>query len=118
MRRLFVGLLLAAGFVGAASAQSIGGKYSVAGKNFDGLGYAGTVQITPSGSTCRIAWKTGETSSEGLCMVSNKTLAAFYKLGSDYGVVIYDIQPDGSLKGQWGIVDKKGIGTEVLTPQK
>ncbi len=122
MRSFGSGLLLAVGLAigvtGAAGAQTVGGSYSVAGTNFDGSAYAGTVQITPEGSTCRIVWNTGPVPSEGVCMLSNKAFAAFYKLGSDYGLVVYELQPDGSLKGNWSIAGKQGVGTETLVPQK
>lgn len=111
-------ICLVAAAVMPADAQNVGGKYTVAGKNFDGAAYTGTAQISPSGSTCRIAWKTAGTASEGLCMLSGKTLAAFYKLGSTYGLVIYDLQPNGSLVGKWTIADKPGTGSEILTPAR
>ncbi|MFO1160944.1 MAG: hypothetical protein U1E60_19040 [Reyranellaceae bacterium] len=111
-------IALAMGAVGAASAQSVSGTYNVAGKNFDGSPYGGTVQITPSGSSCRIKWQTGGTMSEGVCMLANKAFAAFYKLGSDYGLVVYELQPDGSLRGSWTVAGKQGVGTEILTPKR
>jgi hypothetical protein len=114
--KLALGAICLVAAVMSAQAQSVGGKYSVAGKNFDGSPYTGTVQIAPSGSTCQMVWQTAGTTSEGLCMLSDKTLAAFYKLGSTYGLVIYELQPNGSLVGQWTIVGKDGVGAEVLTP--
>ena len=111
-------ICLVAAIVLPAYAQNVGGKFRVVGKNFDGVAYTGTAQIAPSGSTCRMTWQTGGTASEGLCMLSGKTLAAFYKLGSTFGMVIYDLQPNGSLVGKWTIADKQGSGTENLTPAK
>jgi hypothetical protein len=104
--------------ISSAPAQTVGTTYSLAGKNFDGSSYTGTVQIIPSGSTCRIVWHTGSSTSEGLCMVSGNTLAAFYRLGPEYGLVIYERLPDGSFQGRWSIADKQGVGTELLVPQK
>ena len=102
-----------------AVAQSVGGKYAVEGTNFDGSPYSGTATITPSSdSTCRIQWKTGDSSSSGFCMLANKAFAAAYKLGGGVGLVVYELQPDGSLKGYWTIADKPGAGTEKLTPEK
>ena len=51
-------------------------------------------------------------------MLANKAFAAYYKLGSDIGLVVYEVQPDGSLEGYWTIADKTGAGTETLTPAK
>jgi hypothetical protein len=103
----------------AAQAQDVGGSYQVAGTNFDGSPYGGTATITPSSnSTCRIVWKTGGTTSTGFCMLSNSSLAAAYKLNNSVGLVLYDLQSDGTLKGVWTIADKSGAGTETLTPAK
>jgi hypothetical protein len=49
-------------------------------------------------------------------MLSNGALAAAYKLGNAVGLILYDVQADGSLKGIWTIADKSGAGTENLTP--
>jgi hypothetical protein len=103
----------------AATAQTVGGDYKVAGTNFDGSSYSGTATITPSSnSTCRIEWKTGSTTSIGFCMLANKAFAAAYKLNDSVGLVVYELQDDGSLKGVWTIADKPGAGTETLTPEK
>ena len=118
MRALTGAAVLMAAFATAASAQSVGGKYSVSGTNFDGSPYKGTATITASSkSTCRIHWQTGSTS-DGFCMLADNSLAAAYKMGDDVGLVLYELQPDGSLKGWWTIADKSGSGTETLTPFK
>jgi hypothetical protein len=78
MRTVVLVPLLVAALIESAAAQNVGGTYVLSGKNFDGSPYKGTVQITPTGSTCRIVWQTGNSKSEGLCMLSGKTLAAFY----------------------------------------
>jgi hypothetical protein len=118
MQALALGASLAALLIGAASAQTVGGEYTVAGTNPSGSTYTGTAEITPSGSTCRIVWHTGSTTSQGVCMVSSKAVAAFYKLGGDFGLVVYELQPDGRLTGYWTIVDKDGVGGEILTPKR
>jgi hypothetical protein len=110
--------MFAVSLVCSALGQTISATYALAGKNFDGSSYTGTVQIIPNGSTCRIVWHTGTSTSEGLCMLSGNTLAAFYKLGVAYGLVIYERQPDGSFQGHWSVADKQGVGTELLVPQK
>ena len=119
MRVLIGAALLTAAFAATASAQSVGGKYRVNGTNFDGSSYKGTATITrSSNSTCRIHWDTGDTSSDGFCMLANDSLAAAYKLGDDVGLVLYELRSDGTLKGYWTIADKSGSGTEILTPLK
>ena len=117
VRAFLLGPLLATGIAGVASAQSVGGNYSVSGTNPDGSAYTGTAHITLKESACRISWQTGSTTSEGVCMLANNAFAAFYKLGSAFGLVVYELQPDGKLKGYWRIVDKEGVGGEVLIPR-
>jgi hypothetical protein len=116
-RRFLGGLAAIALSTAPAAAQSVGGAYSVSGTNFNGSSYSGTATITASGSGCRIVWQTGSTSSQGTCMLANRAFAAHYRLGNEWGLVVYELQPDGSLKGWWTIVDKSGVGTETLTPQ-
>jgi hypothetical protein len=57
MRILTIGLLLATGLATAASAQTVGGTYSVSGTNADGSSYTGTAEITVNGAACSISWK-------------------------------------------------------------
>jgi hypothetical protein len=119
--RILIAAAIGAAFVfsPAAFSQTVGGEYQVKGTNFDGSAYNGTAQITPSSnSTCRIEWKTGGSTSAGFCMLAGDALAAAYKLGDSVGLVLYKLQPDGSLKGVWTIADKPGAGTEILTPAK
>ena len=118
MRTFILGLMTALGVAGAAQAQSVGGTYSVSGKNFNGSAYGGTAQIAPSGAACRITWQTGSTTSAGICMLSGKSFAAAYKLGEEIGLVVYELQPDGRLIGVWTIADKAGAGSETLTPRR
>ena len=113
MRRLIIALVLSTG-IGSASAQTVGGSYNVQGTNPNGSTYGGTVQISPTGSSCRITWQTG---SSGICMLANKAFAASYILQGQQGLVVYELQPDGSLKGWWTIAGQAGVGTENLYPR-
>ena len=118
MRVMSIAILAVALGSNVALAQSVGGKYTVEGKNIDGSSYGGTVTITPSSnSTCRIVWKTGSTSN-GICMLAGKSFAAAYVLNKSFGLVLYELQDDGSLKGVWTIADEPGAGTERLIPVK
>jgi hypothetical protein len=105
--------------VAAASAQEIGGKYSVAGTNLNGSRYGGTAEIVATGpTTCRIAWKTGSTTSTGICMHRGNVFTAAYTLSGVIGLVIYEIKDNGVLDGIWTIADQHGSGTDVLTPMR
>jgi hypothetical protein len=117
MRTSVIGLLLAAALAPAAGAQTVGGNYSVTGTNPNGQAYSGSAHITPSGSACRITWQTGGTSSAGVCMLANKAFAASYILQGKQGLVVYELQGNGTLKGWWTIVDTEGVGTETLVPR-
>ena len=116
MRRLIIALALSMA-VGSASAQTVGGSYNVQGTNPNGSTYGGTVQITPTGSSCRITWQTGSTSSSGICMLANKAFAASYILQGQQGLVVYELKSDGSLRGWWTIAGQEGVGTENLYPR-
>lgn len=116
-RYVFAGATLLALTFGA-SAQSIGGAYKVEGTNHDGSTYEGDAQITlTSDTTCEIVWDTDGTTSEGICSRNDDAFAAAYVLDGDVGLVIYKVQPDGSMQGLWTIAGQEGTGTEVLTPK-
>lgn len=100
---------------GMAYAQDIGGTYAVSGTNHDGSTYGGTAEITlTSETTCEIVWKTGATTSTGICSRNDDSFAAAYVLEDDVGLVIYKVLPDGTLNGLWTIAGEGGTGTEVL----
>ena len=116
-RAVFVAALaaLACG-AGSAQAQKVGGSYQVEGTNLDGSPYHGTAVITrTSNSTCRIRWKVGNPS-DGFCMLAGRSFAAAYQLQGSVGLIVYEVQDDGTLRGVWTIADRSGAGTEVLTP--
>lgn len=100
-----------------AVAQDIGGRYIVRGTNLDGSEYSGKAVITrTSDVTCEIVWITGGTTSSGICMRDRNAFTAAYRMGNDIGLVIYLVQPDGTLEGIWTVAGVDGVGTEVLIP--
>jgi hypothetical protein len=112
---------LAAAFLVAsgatAAAQGLGGTYRASGKNFDGSSYSGTAEITfTSNTTCRIDWKIESDVWRGICMRNGSVFAASYRLGNAVGLVIYEINANGTLEGTWTIAEKSGVGSETLTP--
>lgn len=112
-------LLLGAAFVAPAQAQTVrAGTYNVEGTNLDGSAYKGTATISlTSETTCSIQWKTGPSTSNGICMLYGDSFAAGYVLGKDVGLVVYTVNDDGSLEGAWTVSGRNGSGTENLTPQ-
>ena len=103
----------------SAAAETVGGVYQVQGTNPNGSLYSGRAEITPtSETTCRIVWHTGNSTSSGICMQSGSSFAAGYASGETVGLLIYEIQDDGSLEGNWTIADQNGVGQERLIPQR
>ncbi len=102
----------------SAFGQDIAGQYLVAGTNLDGSPYTGEAEITlTSEYTCEIAWVTNDTTSSGICMRYGNAFSAGYELGGKVGLVIYLIQPNGTLDGTWTVAGLNAVGTEVLTPK-
>jgi hypothetical protein len=119
MRKLILCLALLGVTSLPATAQSIGGTYTVAGSNFDGSSYGGEATITlTSETTCTIHWETNGSSSDGICMRNDNAFSAGYVMDKEIGLVVYRVMEDGSLHGLWTIAGKEGSGTEVLTPRK
>ena len=118
-KRLAIAACVLLASLASAAAQTVGGLYQVQGTNPDGTLYSGKAEITPtSQTTCRIVWHTGNTTSSGICMRSGSSFAAGYASGETVGLVIYEIQSDGSLDGNWTIADQDGVGQERLIPQR
>ncbi len=118
MRIVMFGPLLAVGLAAAASAQTVGGSYSVTGTNADGSSYTGTAEITLNGPACSISWQTGGSSSAGTCLLTGNAFGASYQLGDTPGLAVYQLQPDGTLIGQWTTIGANGVGSETLSPSK
>jgi hypothetical protein len=119
MKFLSIILLATACGLGTAQAQAIGGNYKVEGTNFNGSKYEGDATITlTSETTCEITWKTGSTSSAGICMRNDASFAAAYKMDDgSIGLIIYKVAKDGSMDGIWTLAGNGGAGTEKLTPE-
>jgi hypothetical protein len=117
LRKLALTALFAVGLSTAANAVDLGGTYDVQGSNPNGTKYSGTAEIVvTSENTCRITWSVGNQSS-GICMRNGDAFAAGYVLGEKVGLIIYEMNDDGTLDGLWTIADQEGVGTELLTPK-
>ncbi|CAN7226487.1 hypothetical protein LJR030_000757 [Rhizobium sp. LjRoot30] len=116
MKKLLVSAMLVLGMAAPVAAQTVSaGTYNVEGTNLDGSSYNGTATITlASETTCVIEWKTGSTTSQGVCMLNGDAFAAAYVLGDAIGLIVYKVG-DGELDGAWTITGKDGSGTEKLT---
>ena len=117
MKKLIVTASLVLGMLVPASAQDIGGKYTVEGTNLDGSAYNGTAEVTlTSDTTCVIKWETNGTTSEGICARNDDAFSAAHITTGEVGLIIYKVGEDGSMDGLWTIAGKEGNGTEKLTP--
>jgi hypothetical protein len=117
MKKLIAITSLLSCMIVPASAQSIGGKYTVEGTNLDGSAYEGTAEVTlTSDTTCAIHWETGGTASDGICARNDDSFAAAHVTTGEVGLIIYKVGEDGSMDGLWTVAGKEGNGTEKLTP--
>jgi len=119
MKKLILGAIALACLSWPAFAQSIGGKYTVEGKNLDGSSYSGTAEIIlTSETTCAIKWQTGSTEAVGICMRNDDNFAAAYVMDDVTGLIIYKVKSDGTPNGLWTISGSEGNGAEILTPER
>ena len=101
---------------GNALAQDIAGAYAMSGTSLTGAPYSGTTTITRTGETFAIEQNQGGGILEGTGILHGDTLAAVFAAGGDSFVAIYDLQPDGSLVGEWTSFGSPTVGTETLQP--
>jgi hypothetical protein len=66
----------------------------------DGKPYGGTVQITKKGERYAVKWQSTASTASGIGLPSGNKLCVGWS-GNDFGVVLYKIGQDGTLKGRW-----------------
>jgi len=87
----------------------ITGEYAATGTNPDGSKYAADLVVTQRGDVYQFSWESGGRSYDGVGVANRDTVAVGFTDGKDgkgCGVVLYDINPDGSLSGKsgyWGV---------------
>lgn len=119
IRRLILPVLLLGllALPGQARAQQTG-LYDVTGTNPDGTAYRGTLLFQQVGLVSwRVVWSIAGDRIEGVGVSAGNIFSAAYELGQRPAIGIYNVNPDGSMSGQWSVVGSSGIGTEMLTPQ-
>jgi len=87
------------------------GAYGVEGRNPDGKGYKGTVEIEKDGDEYHVSWKVGDSAYEGTGTLEGNLLTVEWGSATP---VVYALADDGSLKGLWDA----GLGEETLTPDE
>jgi hypothetical protein len=102
-----------------ASAESLklSAHYKAVGKNPDGSAYAGAVAVDIlSDTTFAIQWTIDGTIYKGFGMRRNDALAATYTIDGEPGLIIYQVDADGTMNGLWAVRGQTGNGSERLTP--
>jgi hypothetical protein len=104
--------------------RDIAGKYDGKGTDITGAAYATTVTIDEEGDAFRVGWNSMGQKYVGVGIRSGKVLSVGW-LGQagpntvQLGVMVYEVQKDGSLEGQWTMLGAKGkVRTESLTRVK
>lgn len=97
------------------SGSDLVGSYEVSGKNPEGQEYKGTLAVNKQGAGYDFQWDLGR-ALKGFGIKRGDKVAVGFG-GAHCGFVSYEIQPDGSLNGQWGEPGSTVIGTEMAKKQ-
>lgn len=114
------------GTVAAAEQPAVGGTYDVRGIAANGsVAYSGKVTVKPTGQTYRVEWSlsggrevyigTGIRVEDSFAVVYTAPKADAAKRP---GLVLYAVQPDGSLTGYYTTHGASTISAEAWQPQK
>ena len=93
----------------SAETADLTGSYDATGTNPDGSAYEAKLVVTRRGEVYQFSWDSGGRSYDGVGVANKDTVAVGFTDGKDgkgCGVVLYDINPDGSLSGKsgyWGV---------------
>lgn len=105
----------------SVSGGDVSGTYTYTGIKPDGGSYEGVMTITAAGDLYDVVqeqtdYTGGPITSVGITL--GQSLAMSYGPEGTCGVVIYTLEPDGSLDGVWGTFGvSTEAGTETATPQ-
>lgn len=112
--RIMSAVLIVAAMPLSGLAADIVGNYSCKGTNPDGSPYSGTVVIEENGAGYVLRWTIG-----GSLMYSGAGLLNDDLLSASWGsgVVVYKVESDGKLVGEWLNASGGELGTETLTPR-
>jgi hypothetical protein len=116
---LYAVVFLVASVVANAEPLKLAHNYDAAGTNPDGSKYTGTVTISIiSDTTFTIEWNIGGEMYKGFGMRRNDALAATYTINGEPGLMIYQVDDKGVMRGLWAVRGEDGNGSEVLTPHQ
>ena len=101
------------GLLSPALAQAeIEGLYSVQGTNPDGSTYKGQARMERKEQTYLLTWMISGQTFSGRGLLKGDVLSIEWTSGTEGGLVVYTVRPDGVLDGVWA----GGKGKEILTP--
>jgi len=100
----------------AVAFADVAGEYSGSGTNPGGEGaYDCDVTVTKAGSVYAIKWFfKGQLGYEGVGIMKNGLFCVGYASSGGYGVVVYEVATDGTLKGTWATPGFDDLGSETL----
>ena len=94
----------------ASSTKDISGTYTVTGQNEGGGGnYSGDLTVAKRGEVYQFSWNSGGKLSDGVGVQAGGSVGVAFTAGDDgtgCGVVLYQIEPNGTLNGKagyWGV---------------
>lgn len=102
-----------------APPKNIAGEYDASGTNPDtGAAYKAALTITPRDDVYQFSWTSGGNKYDGVGVTTNNSIAVSYTTGTNgegCGVVLYKINPDGSMDGKVGYWGENKMETEKAT---
>lgn len=117
--RLFFLAAAAVGLSLASALAGIDGEYRVTGNNPGEAGtYDGTAKIEKTGDTYRVTWSVGKPySGTGILTGDRFSVAFLDEQDRLFGIIVFTVSPDGTLKGKWCVHGQQALGTETLSPK-
>ncbi|MEO7659372.1 MAG: hypothetical protein ABIV48_07135 [Pyrinomonadaceae bacterium] len=95
---------------------NLAGEYDATGTNPDGGSpYTASLSITPRDDVYQFSWTSGKNDYDGVGVSTDTAVAVAYttgKNGEGCGVVLYKVNPDGSLDGKVGYWGENKMETE------
>lgn len=101
--------------------HELAGVYRCRGVDFSDVSYEGIVRIERHGETYLLSWEVdfsgvGAVSYEGVGIRVGDALSAAWTGQERAGIIAYEIQPGGRLRGTWTVFGNKITRPETLQP--